>query len=484
MKLVRVKVNSKSKQRNLDTLFDLSQPSVIVFGIMGGAGGLALLMVITKALQDKMNNPASLEADAMPRPDKNTDSNTAFLTLINQGNAAMAKLDYDGALSHFQEALKIKSTEAPLHFKIGRLFIQKQDYRNAMLAFGNALAINPNLIEANFELARIFQLQKNLEQAHLELDQALSVRPDHEETLKYKVKLLEQEGRYEEAIPYLQKLIETAPSISVEKHQLTLADFRCKLGQSEEAINDYSRLMEKNPDNRLQYLGKMGQVYFDQQEYAQAIECFQTLLNEQEIVKDPEFTEGIRSQLGASLCNLGVQCFEDNDFQQAIDYYIEALEYDESNPDIHYNLGKALTRLNEHAQALEHLQIAIDLNPEDVASYYEMAVVQDNNGMIDEAVQSYHKVLDLEPRNLNATFGLGTLFGIKGDMEKAIQYLSAAVAINPEFVDGIYNLGVALEQKQDYKKAGKMYQKVLELDPHHQKASSNLAHVQHIAQQG
>jgi len=68
-------------------------------------------------------------------------------------------------------------------------------------------------------------------------------------------------------------------------------------------------------------------------------------------------------------------------------------------------------------------------------------------------------------------------------MDKAIQYLSAAVSIDPEFVDGIYNLGVALEQKQDYKKAGKMYQKVLELDPRHQKANSNLAHVQHILSQ-
>jgi len=445
---------------------------------MGGAGGLALVMVITKALQDKMNKASAVPA---PAATIQPDPSAGFLELINQGNACMAKFDYDSALAHFQEALKLKPSEPSLHFKIGRLFIQKQDHRNAMMAFSNALNLNPNMVEAHFELARVFQLQKNIEQAHAELSQALNIRPDHEETLKYKVKLYEQEGRYEEAIPYLQKLVELAAA--PEPHQITLAEFRSKLGQAEDAINDYAALMEKNPENRAQYLGKMGQVYFDQQRYPEAIDCFQTLLNEQEIIKDPQFIEGIRSQLAASLCNQGVLCFEKGDYVQAIDNYVQALEYDEANPDIHYNMGKALTRTNEHNKALEHLQKAIALNPGDIGSYYEIAVVQDEKGMINEAIASYHKVLELDPRNLNATFGLGTLFGIQGDMDKAIQFLSAAVSINPTFVDGIYNLGVALEQKQDYKKAGKMYQKVLELDPRHQKASSNLAHVQHIASQ-
>lgn len=457
-------------------LFDLSQPSIIVFGIMGGAAGLVLLSVVTKALQDKMKKPA-----AVPQTASQPDTNLGFMEHINQGNACMAKFDYDTALEHFQEAIKIKGSEPSLHFKIGRLFIQKQDYRNATMAFSNALSLNPNMVEAHFELARVYQLQRNMEQAHAELSQALNIRPDHEETLKYKVKLYEMEGRHEEAIPYLQKLVELAAA--PETHQITLADFRSKIGQAEDAINDYAALMEKNPENRAQYLGKMGQVYFDQQKYPEAIDCFQTLLNEQEIIKDPDFIEGIRSQLGASLCNQGVLCFENGEYQQAITNYLQALEYDQNNPDIHYNMGKALTRTNEHNRALEHLQKAIELNPEDIGSYYEMAVVQDAKGLINEAIGSYHKVLELDPRNLNATFGLGTLFGIQGDMDKAIQYLSAAVSINPQFVDGIYNLGVALEQKQDYKKAGKMYQKVLELDPRHQKASSNLAHVQHITSQ-
>jgi tetratricopeptide (TPR) repeat protein len=337
------------------------------------------------------------------------------------------------------------------------------------------------MVEAHFELARIFQIQKNMEQAHQELNHALKIKPEHEDTLKLKVKLYEQEGKYKEAVPFLRKLINI--SRSSIKHRSTLAEHLSKLGQSEEAISEYLGLIESDPANRLQYQGKIGQIYYEKQHYSKAIEYFKLVLQEQGSLKDQDYIVIVKSQMAASLCNEGVTRFEVNDYANAIQHYQEALFYDNANPDIHYNLGKALARTNETSKALQHFEMAISLDPQDIGSYYEMATLQDEKGMIPDAMTNYHRVLQLDPSNVFATFGLGTLYGVQGQIEEAIRYLSAAVDLNPEFVDAIYNLGVALERKKEFGKAVKLYKKVLSLDASHEKARSNLTHIQHMNSQ-
>lgn len=450
------------------------QQSAIVGVIMILGVALFIIVVLMKSPKEKQMSLPTLT----PPPAEPTDTSAGYMDYINQGNTALSQYQYDKALDYFQAALKLKNTDPSLHFKIARVFTQKEDYKNAISAFRNALKLNPELLEAHFELARIFQNQNNLEQAHLELDQALAIKPEHEECLKLKVKLYEQNQNYQLAIPVLKKLI--SMSSVPARYQDTLADFLCKLGHYEEAVNEYQRLIQIEPHNKLHYLGKIGQTYFDAGAYNQAIRNFKMVLQEQAVLRDPEYIAVIKSQMAAALCNEGVQQFTDGNSPSAIQLYQEALLYDDTNPDIHYNMGKALASINETMKALQHFETAITLHPQDIGSYYEMAVLQDEKGLVQEAVANYEKVLELDPANLNATFGLGTLYGLEGNMDKAIQYLTASVTLNPEFVDAIYNLGVALERKKDFNKAQKMYKKVLSLEPTHEKARGNLAHIQHL----
>jgi tetratricopeptide (TPR) repeat protein len=454
-------------------LLNITLQSGVVMVLMILGLGLIIFMILLKS--PKQKELGDLPGNGLPAP---PDANTSFLDHMNQGNSMLAQYEYDKALEHFQAALKLKSSEPSVHFKIGRVFLQKEDYRNSINAFRNALNLNPGMVEAHFELARIFQIQKNSEHAHQELNQALNIKPEHEDTLKLKVKLFEEAENYQEAIPFLRKLISI--SRSPLKYRTTLAEYLNKLGQQEEAVSEYFSLIETDPANRLHYQGKIGQAYFDQEHYSKAIEYFKMVLQEQSQIKDQDYLLIIKSQMAAALCNEGVKRFEVNDYTNAIQHYEEALLYDNANPDIHYNLGKALARTSDTARSLQHFQLATTLQPQDIGSYYEMAILQDEKGMFEEAMANYHKVLELDPRHLNATFGLGTLHGVQGNMDEAIQYLTAAISINPEFVDAIYNLGVALERKKEFAKAVKMYKKVVSLDPNHEKAKSNLAHIQHM----
>ena len=399
---------------------------------------------------------------------------------VRLGNEAAGKYEFDKALAHFQEAIKLRGKEAEpaLHFKVGRLFVQKADYKNAVIAFRNAIHLNPNQAEAHYELARVYQLQGDTGQAQQALSQALSVEPAHEEALRLKVKIFAQEEQYQQALPFLKKLIEI--SSQPVKYRAQLAEFLIHLERFDDALDEYEALLELDPANQVLYKGKIGQIYFEKGNYTRAIEAFKSVLQEQDLVGAGETLASIRSQMAAALCNEGVKLFDAGDSTEAIQRYQEALLYDASNADIHYNLGKAYVRVHNPLNAIKHFEMSISLNPTDVGCYYELAVLQDERGMIKEAIASYEKVLELDPKNTRALFGLGTLHGVQGDLDRSIHYLTEAIRISPNYVDALYNLGVALERKKDFNKATQVYKRVLKLEKEHDKARSNLAHIQHL----
>lgn len=454
----------------------LTSQNALVTALIAGVT-FFVIVVIARNPKDKSLGGNLNYLKDLPGEQGKAEESLSFLEHLNLGNTLVGQYQYDQALSHFKEALRLKPDEPSVHFKIGRIFLQKEDYKNALSAFKTSLSMNPNQVEALYEMARIYHLTHQLDAAHTELNNALKLKADHEESLKLKVRVLEQEKRFEPALAYLQKLVET--SRSPLKYREQIADFQIQLGQYPEAIAELEALIALDPTSRLQYWGKIGQAYFDQSQFAKAIEFFKQVLQEQSETSDLDYIHSVKSQMAAALCNEGVKRYEVGDSAGAIQRYKEALGYDANNADIHYNLGKALIRMQETGKAIQHFESALTINPNDSSCYYELALLQDEKGLIQEAMANYEKVLQLEPHNAQAYFGLGTLHGVEGNIDKSIQQLSNAIRINPGYVDAFYNLAVALERKKETNKAIKMYKKVLSLDKNHDKAKSNLAHIQH-----
>lgn len=396
-----------------------------------------------------------------------------FMSLINKGNDYLAQYEFDQALVHFQEALKFKNNDPSVHFKIGRIYLQKEDRRNATVAFKNVAKLNPDQIEAFYELARIYIVDKNTKEAIQAISQALSINPEHEETLKLKVKLHESENEYEKTLLTLKKLMEVGSQ--PKRYEVQFAQTLRLAEKHTEAIDYYEKLISKYPTDKSQYLCEIAKLYFELNQFTQAIDCFRNVVTHSDkLATDPVVLE----QFAAALCNEGVRYYKEGEYDSAIRHFEEARRYDENNPDIYFNLGKACLEVKNIDDALKHLTTATQLNPKDAMGFYELAVIQDQQGMIDEAIRNYVHCLQLDSSNPKAFFGLGSLYGVSGEMDKAIDHLTQAVKLEPEFEDAIYNLGVALERKKEYKKAMTMYKKVLNLNKEHEQARSNLLHLQ------
>ena len=56
------------------------------------------------------------------------------------------------------------------------------------------------------------------------------------------------------------------------------------------------------------------------------------------------------------LNNLGVLCIENKKYEQAIEYFLLALKYDNSYPDAHYNLSVCYDRKGDYDRTLTHIE--------------------------------------------------------------------------------------------------------------------------------
>lgn len=398
-----------------------------------------------------------------------------FMTLINKGNDYLTQYEFDQALAHFQEALKFKNNDPSVHFKIGRIYLQKEDRRNAAVAFKNVAKLNPDQIEAFYELARIYIVDQKTKEAMQAISQALEINPDHEETLKLKVKLHESEEEYDKVLPVLKKLMEVGTQ--TKRYEIQYASTLRLADKHVEAIEYYEKLISKYSMDKSQFMCEIAKLYFELGQFTKAIDCFRNVVTHSEkLATDPVVLE----QFAAALCNEGVRYYKEGEYDSAIRHFEEARRYDESNPDIFFNLGKACLEVKNVDDAIKHLTSATELNPSDSMGFYELAVVQDQQGMIDEAIDNYIHCLQLNNTNAKAYFGLGSLYGVSGEMDKAIEHLTHAVKLEPDFEDAIYNLGVALERKKEHKKAMTMYKKVLNINQNHEQARSNLLHLQKV----
>ncbi len=97
--------------------------------------------------------------------------------------------------------------------------------------------------------------------------------------------------------------------------------------------------------------------------------------------------------------NKGIAYCDLNQFDRAVDCFMQALEYDPENPDIWYNMGIAYFHLGDHKQALNSYDRALDIN-----SGYERAWI--NKGLIleslsrhEEAIQCYERVNSINRLN-------------------------------------------------------------------------------------
>lgn len=119
----------------------------------------------------------------------------------------------------------------------------------------------------------------------------------------------------------------------------------------------------------------------------------------------------LMSSCAPSLHTQGVQFLEDQQYDQAINAFVQELKKDSTRSEVWRDLGIALSRKND-PRALVALERALSLDPDDGSTIYALGSYYEDRAQYDKALDYYKRFIEF-----------GFLSGSAGDLEDRLEYL-------------------------------------------------------------
>ena len=176
--------------------------------------------------------------------------------------------------------------------------------------------------------------------------------------------------------------------------------------------------------------------------------------------------------------NLAVKNHQNNNLQDAHNYYQKILKIDPNHLGALNNLGVIFKKLGQIQKAKEFFEKVIQIDPNDIDTYYNLGAVFVDLEDFQKAKDCYEKVIEIDPNHVKAYYNLGNVLKELKDYQKAKDCYEKAIEIDPKYVNAHNNLGAVFIDLEDFQKAKDCYEKVIEIDPNHVKAYFNLSYLQ------
>jgi tetratricopeptide (TPR) repeat protein len=175
---------------------------------------------------------------------------------------------------------------------------------------------------------------------------------------------------------------------------------------------------EEGDSRRADYLIGLGNDYFAQDAYAEAVASYQDAVG-----LAPNHVLALNN-LGAALCKLGRYLDAENHFR-------EAIRIKPNLPEAHNNLGNVLRGRGHVAEAEISLRRALKLKPNYTDARCNLGLTLILLGRLRDARARFEKVLKAAPRHADALLGMAQIAGMEGRFDEAETLLKRALAVNP-----------------------------------------------------
>jgi tetratricopeptide (TPR) repeat protein len=173
--------------------------------------------------------------------------------------------------------------------------------------------------------------------------------------------------------------------------------------------------------------------------------------------------------------NLAVKNHQNNNLQDAQNYYKKVLKMDPDFAAAHSNLGVVYKILGKHQKAKDCYEKAIEINPGFADAHSNLGNLLKKLGKNQKAKDCYEKTIEINPGFADAHNNLGAIFGDLGEYPKAKKCFEKAIELNPNYAIAYNNLGGIFKDLGEHQKAKDCYKKAIEIDPNHAAFYSNLS---------
>jgi tetratricopeptide (TPR) repeat protein len=316
--------------------------------------------------------------------------------------------------------------------------------------------------------------QKDLE----ELDRTLAIETSNKYLLYEKASLLQELGRYAEAVKTYDQILALYPKdlkIDVSRDNWMKGDVLYDkgialfiLGNYSTALEVYDELISFDPDYykalymKANILFNLGNLTEAGELYDKALEGFANYAT-----KDYEVYDDILIKKDLALSMLG-------NYSQAFDSYDEVLEMNSTNIEALSYKADTLFTIENYTGAIYYYDKILDIVP-NWETTYKKSVALHNNGNFTEAIEQYDFILSKDHNNSDVLNSKGlTLMEMK-NYTGAIQSFDKVISLDPENFAVYNNKGYSLFKLGKIDEALQSATKSIQLDHDYADAWYNMA---------
>ena len=149
-----------------------------------------------------------------------------------------------------------------------------------------------------------------------------------------------------------------------------------------------------------QSLIEKGKELYKNDQDEQAVDTFT-----QAIKQDPDNAEA-HLRLGMSYAALDKKTESEDEYKKAIELFKKRIQVDSKDGDAFFYLGEAHSFLHQDEEAARSYRLATKLKPEDEEAFYQLGMAETRLAHYPEATAAFQKALELDPNDYRATDAL------------------------------------------------------------------------------
>ena len=380
------------------------------------------------------------------------------------------------------------------HFMQGEFLMNQGNYAMAILEFQDAIELDPNASTIHVSIADGYRRVGKLSKAEDHLGIALELDSEEKEALEMLGQIFLSQKRYLEAKETYQELSDLDPD-NVD-YIYTLADLARINRDWELAIDYYIQGYEIN-SLAVAGLEQALQIALTISNYNRAQEICSLLLKENptnidllETMKDLTLFNGnyekslkilkkieeINGESKETLIQKSALYEELNQPELALETIFDALENDSVNVDVLHRLVTLLMSQNKNEDAILYNQKIIDYHPNDSRGFINTAVMAMSGKKPEEAILALSPHSERFNGDFTVQYLLGTAYYQIKDYEKSKIYLSNALIIYPQSRNTKHNLALIYDSTGNWEESDKLYVDLIASDTTDAQAYNNYAY--------
>jgi predicted O-linked N-acetylglucosamine transferase (SPINDLY family) len=324
----------------------------------------------------------------------------------NLGNALREHGRLNQAIDAYRQAVALNADYAEAHNNLGNALREDRQPEAALRSCAQAIELRPGYAEAYNNLGNALKDSGELESAARSYDKAISFRADYAEAHNNLGNALMEQGHFEEAIQSYRRAIACDPNRALMHNSLgVLLLARGDLAGAAASLRRAIELDASKPgvhNNLGNTLRDLGDRESAARHYTIAMELAKEVIDRHAGKPAPATamqggTGDPQMSLAEAYGTLGNAWFGLFRYEEAIENYQRALEFDAHDSEVHHNLAIAYLKTMRAEAALAHARKALELKDGSAILHVNLGDVLRALGDLEGAVRCYRSAIARSP---------------------------------------------------------------------------------------